>query len=552
MKDELLNISAQLSEIRKQLAKEKTGPHDMPTLNELCDWYFTRRAFNDLSSKRDREHNLRAYVLPVLGHHTEETLSDEHVERMLEAAKKKAGLGPQTLNHVRAALSKVINDAIHTSPKPKWARANPVRSVKKYEVDTGEEPFLSAAEACRLLQAVSPLWVNVFAVLLYLGLRAGEIRALDLRDVDLENRRLTIRSAGRRETTKTGKARTIPYPKELHPFLVSAVAQSKGPHLFGLGGYRLTKNWKSAALMRRALKRAKVFEATIYTCTSRGGCRLTLYKPTEDSRCPEKECRKKLRARSKARNLTFHDGRHISCSLHQDAGCAFAVLVKTLGHSAGKVQTISYSHWTEDAIRAELEKLSLVTFQPDGGSGSSGGEGGVLNTSARSSDWIEHRPSKPMPRLEAGTRLLAEPPDGLRVAKFWSAVAKSTPADCWYWTGGTGVTRLLGRQNQVHRVAYQLAIGPLGERQSVAHACRGAPLCCNPAHIYALAAGTKAAQRGEANGRSKLDEVRVAEIRRAHAAKELSVNQLAGINGVSPKAIRSIVQGKTWRPKEGK
>lgn len=61
---------------------------------------------------------------------------------------------------------------------------------------------------------------------------------------------------------------------------------------------------------------------------------------------------------------------------------------------------------------------------------------------------------------------------------------------CWIWQGahdtaGYGRIRHNGRLLLVHRVVYQLLVGPIRAGLQIDHLCR-VPACCNPAHLEAV------------------------------------------------------------------
>ena len=71
--------------------------------------------------------------------------------------------------------------------------------------------------------------------------------------------------------------------------------------------------------------------------------------------------------------------------------------------------------------------------------------------------------------------------------RFWKKVEK-TPG-CWLWTGATnGRYGHMGRGGRgaghvyVHRLAYELLVGPIPEGLTIDHLCEN-PLCVNPAHL---------------------------------------------------------------------
>jgi hypothetical protein len=125
--------------------------------------------------------------------------------------------------------------------------------------------------------------------------------------------------------------------------------------------------------------------------------------------------------------------------------------------------------------------------------------------------------------------------------RFWAKVRVGAPDECWEWTGMRGpAPNNYGfmfkssnprRWYRAHRLSYELHRGPIPEGMHVCHNCDNPP-CCNPAHLFL---GTHAdnmrdrrekgrtgaeKRRGVANGRAKLSDAQVAEIRRRHKAGE--------------------------------
>jgi hypothetical protein len=137
--------------------------------------------------------------------------------------------------------------------------------------------------------------------------------------------------------------------------------------------------------------------------------------------------------------------------------------------------------------------------------------------------------------------------------RFWDQASKRGPDDCWEWTGARrGGYGVIQHQYQIlgaHRVAYEIANGPIPEGMFVCHACdnRG---CVNPAHLFlgtpadntmdAVEKGRHAF--GERNGCSRLTEEQVLKIR----VSRKSQGALAREFGVTQANISSIKCGKTW------
>lgn len=70
--------------------------------------------------------------------------------------------------------------------------------------------------------------------------------------------------------------------------------------------------------------------------------------------------------------------------------------------------------------------------------------------------------------------------------EFWSRFVR-LPTGCWEWSGyitktGYGRTRFGGRMVLTHRLAYELAIGPIPDGLTLDHLCRNRA-CGNPDHL---------------------------------------------------------------------
>jgi len=147
------------------------------------------------------------------------------------------------------------------------------------------------------------------------------------------------------------------------------------------------------------------------------------------------------------------------------------------------------------------------------------------------------------------------------VTRFWSRVDKSkNDNDCWNWIGYTrppprdyGVMFWEGREQQSHRVAYQITYGPISEGAVVMHTCDN-KRCVNPEHLTAttqLANIRDAVLKGrlptgEQASASKLTEEQVIEIRRL-AASGASHWTLSRDYNVVYGTIGRIVRRESWR-----
>lgn len=142
--------------------------------------------------------------------------------------------------------------------------------------------------------------------------------------------------------------------------------------------------------------------------------------------------------------------------------------------------------------------------------------------------------------------------------RFWDKVIKSE--SCWNWVGWCreGYGRIsIGNQvfRSAHRVSWELHNGPIPDGLFVLHKCDNTR-CVRPDHLFLGTKGDNNRDRhskgrsgshvGELNGRRKLSEADVIEIRRLFSPWKCRYSDLATRFGVSTGTINSIVNRRTW------
>ena len=142
--------------------------------------------------------------------------------------------------------------------------------------------------------------------------------------------------------------------------------------------------------------------------------------------------------------------------------------------------------------------------------------------------------------------------------RLWNKVVKSD--GCWEWVGWSkeGYGRIsIGKRvfRFVHRISWELHNGPIPDGLCVLHKCDNTK-CVRPDHLFLGTKGDNnrdrhkkgrsASHAGEKNGRSKLSEQDVAEIRRLFVPWKYRYSDLAKQFGVSHSTINAILNGRTW------
>jgi len=145
-----------------------------------------------------------------------------------------------------------------------------------------------------------------------------------------------------------------------------------------------------------------------------------------------------------------------------------------------------------------------------------------------------------------------------RIRRFFFDVEISRVGHCWVWTAATdrdgyGHIAVNGEQSQAHRVAWELANGPIPDGLCVLHTCDNPP-CVNPAHLWIgtradntadmMAKGRHLSHVGTNHPSAKLNDQAVRDIR---ASASLSCAEVAAKHGVSERTVHRIWRGETWK-----
>lgn len=145
------------------------------------------------STHRTYETMLRLYVLPVVGQKRLDSLTRADIEDVQRYAHDK-GVSASTISLTLTVMGALLRYAME---KEELITRNVVAGCDRlYRATARRYRFLAPEDVPALLAAVEPSpYANLYAVLLFTGLRIGEALALRWTDVDLD--RATLRSSTR-------------------------------------------------------------------------------------------------------------------------------------------------------------------------------------------------------------------------------------------------------------------------------------------------------------------------------------------------------------------
>lgn len=278
---------------------------------------------------------LETHVLPWLGDWPIVGIDRLAVKRWV-ADLDGAGVGPASIRKAVTMLRGVIDTAIDGGA----LRSNPCARLRLPKVRSQEMYFLEPAQVEELADTIAPPYGLLVRMAAYTGMRAGELSALRVENVDLLAGRVRVvesasEAHGRWEvtSTKTHRERTVPLPK----FLVRQLDE----HLVGHPG----------GLLFRAERGGPLRHVTFYR---------RQFKPAV------------LEAPSVPDGLRFHDLRHTCAAMLIALGAHPRAVMERLGHSSVTVSLDRYGHLfpsIDESLTDGLDELHGKFSRPGRGLG---------------------------------------------------------------------------------------------------------------------------------------------------------------------------------------
>lgn len=151
-------------------------------------------------------------ITPEFGKRNFSELSVTECEEWLNAAFHT----DSQFNKARAMLHGLFEFAL----RREWCDKNPIKRIERKKVVEKEIQPLKLSETKRLIktaQRESPEYAIVAALLVYTGIRPREVRRLTWRDIDTEEKTITVRS----QCSKTGGVRQVEIPPVLNRLLIT-------------------------------------------------------------------------------------------------------------------------------------------------------------------------------------------------------------------------------------------------------------------------------------------------------------------------------------------
>jgi integrase len=284
------------------------------------------------STVEDREHTLRAHLVPAFGHRPVRSITRAEVRAWwdgLHNVEREGGrLSDRNANKLLAELRAIFNWALRREHYE--LASNPTEGIAMHKQHTSERPRFYAPKEIGLLAdaAASEQDALAFKIAAFAGLRRGELVSLRWRHLDFARSSIYVEeavSAGVDSAPKSGKGRTVPMAQALADPLKEAKPADASEDDLVLVGKLPGEKLDGSALRRRFIA---------------------------------------ARDRAGLLPLRFHDLRHTFGSLAVDAGASLVQVQAWMGHSAIQT-TMRYLHTKSRLADANmLDRAFAVEWSP--------------------------------------------------------------------------------------------------------------------------------------------------------------------------------------------
>lgn len=224
------------------------------TLDELyADW--SKRHFETISSSTRRTYEFGYKVLSEIGSMKVRDLNPQVLQSVLN---KQKGKSKSTINQTRLIISQLCKEAmrlqIHTTDYSDLLISPAAKVQKDKEVfERSEIDLMWDAE-------YTVPYMEIPLILIYTGMRIGELATCKLEYINLEDRYILHGSK-----TEAGKNRIIPIPKKIYP-IIERLCKKNKEYLIEKNGQKVTIDHLRKHMYYKAISEINVKQLNPHAC----------------------------------------------------------------------------------------------------------------------------------------------------------------------------------------------------------------------------------------------------------------------------------------------
>ena len=306
------------------------------------------------NTKRHYVHIFKSHILPELGAMYMDEVKQIHAKSLINKLDAK-GYQYETQNKVRILITDMFNYAIEND----YALKNPGKGLRLLKSKPNERIVLSVEDQEDFFEcAAGTFYYNLFVVAVNTGLRAGEICALTEKDIDFEERTISVTKTllyqklegddGKEYHIGPPKTdtsvRKVPFTKECETALRKQIRLKK----FLANKYKRTGEFADLLFVTK-------FNTPICSVVLNDAIKRII----DESNLHRDEI-------DLMPKFSAHTFRHTFATRCIEAGIQPKVLQKYLGHATLEMTMDLYVHVTEDYMQEEIQKLEELQSSKQG------------------------------------------------------------------------------------------------------------------------------------------------------------------------------------------
>lgn len=328
-------LDDRVAEARHQINQGVFVSNTHVTFGEMAEvWYQHYKSGITQHTKYTYRQNLDKHLLPILGGFYLKELKPLHLQGIIHSLTEK-GYASWTMKKVKQTAAQILNVAIEND----LLHRNVFQQVKVPRIPPTERRALSEEEISLLTRTWHKHRMGLpTLIMLYCGLRKGEMLALKWDDIDFKQRQISVEKAVRFECnqpkvknpkTQAGK-RQVPIPD----FLLEIFQAQKEKGI-------ICPSAEGKIMSETAYRRA--WQSYLHFLNLEAGGK-------DASRC-----RPKVQA---IENITAHMLRHTYASMLYNAGVDVKSAQQFLGHASLEMTLAVYTHLSKYKENKSIEALN--------------------------------------------------------------------------------------------------------------------------------------------------------------------------------------------------
>lgn len=313
-------------------------------------WLRAKESAIKPSTARTHRRLLKASVLPAFGSRPIRSITTGDIQDFVLDLQAR-GLAPNTIKHHCSTARLVLKFAAQARAIPTDPATGVELPSNRSTGRTAPEPsFFTEEEIAALAGQMEPPYDLLLLFMCYTGLRSGEVAGLEVRDLDLMRKRVSVRRTRQRSggqweihTPKSGKVRHVPIPG----WLAADLQAYLGRH------------------PRNADPEAPLWPGRRNGDTERfaGGRGAVTYDSPWQPGPFRRQFKAALVAVGLPEDSRLHDTRHTYVSLCASAGLPLYRIAEYVGHANEGVTRAIYTHLFDADADADMELLTRPARQ---------------------------------------------------------------------------------------------------------------------------------------------------------------------------------------------